>query len=75
MVAINKAEVDAIRKRYPKTYIVRTMKQRSKRHKYYCEESKQVMWFLNRLRSGESVNEIKERGYNRSRKKNKRNRA
>lgn len=75
MVAVTKAEVDEIRKRYPKTYIVRTMKQKSKRHKYYCEESKPVMWFLNKVRNGKNPDEVKERGYNRFRKKNKRDRA
>lgn len=75
MVAINKAEAEEIRKRYPKTYIVRTMRQKSKRHKYYCEESKPVMWFLNKYRNGENVDEVKERGYNRFKKKNRRNPA
>ena len=51
MIAINKAEKDAIIKRFPKTHIVRTMKRKSKRHRYYCEESRQVMRFLNKIRN------------------------
>ena len=50
MIAINKAEKDAIRERFPDVHIVRTMKQKSKRHHYYCEETRQVMRFLNQMR-------------------------
>ena len=50
MVLISKAEKEAIVQRFPHTCIVRTMRQRSKRHRYYCEEAPQVMRFLNRLR-------------------------
>lgn len=52
MIAITKAEKDAISAQFPNTHIVRTMKQKSKRHHYYCEESKPVMRYLNRVRSG-----------------------
>ena len=50
MVLISKPEKEAIRERFPKVGITRTMKQRSKRHRYYCEESPAVMRFLNKLR-------------------------
>lgn len=50
MVLISKAEKEAIRERFPKVNIVRTMRQKSKRHRYYCEESPQVMRYLNELR-------------------------
>ena len=50
MIAINKAEKDAIRAQFPNVHIVRTMKQKSKRHRYYCEESKGVMRYLRELR-------------------------
>lgn len=53
MVEINKEEAMAIRERFPNAGITRTMKQKSKRHKYYCEESRKVMQFLNRLREPE----------------------
>lgn len=51
MIAINKAEKEAISARFPDAHIVRTMKQKSKRHHYYCEESKGVMRYLNELRN------------------------
>lgn len=50
MVLISKEEKMAIREKFPKVNIVRTMKQRSKRHRYYCEEAPQVMRYLNELR-------------------------
>lgn len=50
MIVITKAEKEAIREQFPKVHIVRTMKQKSKRHRYYCEETRQVMRFLNKLR-------------------------
>lgn len=73
MIAINKAEKDAIRNRFPKVHIVRTMKQKSKRHRYYCEENKQVMQFLKGFRSNNgSVEKTREGGYHTVRKKDKR---
>lgn len=61
MIAISKNEKDLIRERFPNTHIVRTMKQKSKRHKYYCEENKRVMHFLKQIRdeSGVSANDTK----------------
>lgn len=50
MVLISKAEKEAIQERFPKANIVRTMRQKSKRHRYYCEEAPQVMRYLNELR-------------------------
>ncbi len=61
MVQITKAEKDAITVRYPGTYIVRTMKQKSKRHRYYCVESGPVMRYLKELR-GEYVPKKWKRG-------------
>lgn len=51
MIAINKAEKDAINRRFPDVHIVRTMKQKSNRHRYYCEENRGVMRYLERLRA------------------------
>ena len=51
MVLISKEEKDAIRKEFPKIGIVRTMRQRSSRHRYYCEEAPQVMRYLNEVRN------------------------
>lgn len=50
MIAISKQEKEAIVKRFPNVHIVRTMKQKSKRHRYYCEESKGVMRYLEEAR-------------------------
>lgn len=50
MVLISKEEKEAVRSRFPKACIVRTMRQRSKRHRYYCEEAPAIMRFLNQLR-------------------------
>lgn len=50
MIAISKIEKDEIKKRFPNAHIVRTMKQKSKRHRYYCEESRGVLRFLERFR-------------------------
>lgn len=52
MIAISKAEKEVISERLPNVHIVRTMKQKSKRHHYYCEETKQVMQILSQIRSG-----------------------
>lgn len=55
MVAITKAEKEAILKRFPNVHIVRTMKQKSKRHHYYCEESRGVMRYLDQMRNAGAV--------------------
>lgn len=56
MVLISKQEKEAICERFPKVGITRTMKQRSKRHRYYCEEAPAVMRFLERLRGKDTRN-------------------
>ena len=50
MIAITKAEKDVIREKFPNVNIVRTMRQRSKRHRYYCEETKRVLKLLKQMR-------------------------
>lgn len=50
MVAINKAEKEAVIERFPNAHIIRTMKHRSKRHHYYVEENRSIIRFLNQLR-------------------------
>lgn len=59
MIAINKKEKDIISSRFPNVHIVRTMKQKSKRHHYYCEESKPVMKLLRDMR--DANNEINQK--------------
>ncbi len=53
MVQITKSEKDAIKARFPSAHIARTMRQKSKRHHYYCEESRAVMRFLSQIREGD----------------------
>lgn len=53
MIMINKQEADTIRERYPNVHIVRTCKQKSKRHRYYCEEAPGAMALLHKLRGDE----------------------
>lgn len=55
MILINKEESEQIRNRFPYAHIVRTMKQNSKRHRYYCEESPKVVNYLNTLRTSAEV--------------------
>mgnify|MGYP003564038551 CR=1 FL=1 len=50
MVAINKSEKDAIKSAFPTAHVVRTMKQKSKRHHYFCEETRHVMALLDEMR-------------------------
>ena len=51
MVAITKDEAAYLRENCPNVHIVRTMKQKSKRHKYFCEEIAGVMSVLNHYRT------------------------
>lgn len=43
MIAITASEKKTILERYPHIHIVRTMKQDSKRHHYFCTESEELM--------------------------------
>lgn len=72
MIAITKAEKDAISEQFPNTHIVRTMKQESKRHHYYCEESKPVMRYLNKVRNKGGVTNKSREGRDHARKNAKR---
>lgn len=56
MIAITKEEKNVLHAELPSAHIVRTMKQKSKRHRYYCEETRPVLYVLERLR-GEPVGE------------------
>lgn len=50
MVIITKEEKNLIREKFPNVHIVRTMKNRSKRHRYYMEERQEPMKMLRALR-------------------------
>ena len=54
LISINKTEKEAIKKAYPNAHVVRTMRQKSKRNHYYCEETPYVKRFLANLRNGTS---------------------
>lgn len=65
MIAINKEEKEVISMRFPNVHIVRTMKQKSKRHHYYCEESKPIMRILKEMRNagGATSQKVGANGY------------
>ena len=67
MIQISKDEKEAILKKFPGVGIVRTVKQKSKRHRYYMEERKDAMYELRWIR-GEIKNDKKYNGKNRQRK-------
>lgn len=50
MIEISRQEKDIIAEKYPGVRIVGTMKQRSGRGHYYCEENKKAMKLLRELR-------------------------
>lgn len=55
MIAITASEKEAVRVKFSNVHIVRTMKQDSKRHHYYCEESRGVMNLLRQMRTGQPM--------------------
>lgn len=72
MVLITKAEAEAIRERLPHTHIVRTMKKKSNRHRYYCTESREVRWLLNEIRGIENPEPRRRRRSNNRGRNNRR---
>lgn len=55
MILVSKEEKELIKEKYPYVTIVRTMRQKSKRHRYYVEEAPCVMRLLEKVRSGERL--------------------
>lgn len=53
MLAITKFEASELRRRCPSVHIVRTMKQKSRRGNYFCEETVAAIRVIKELRSGE----------------------
>ena len=51
LITINKEEARLVREKFPNIHIMRTMKQKSKRGHYYCEESRKVINFINNIRN------------------------
>lgn len=62
MIEITKSEKEEIVNLFPKAHIVRTMKRRSKRHHYYCEESKPVIKYLSNTRNNREIQSILREG-------------
>ena len=75
MILITQEEKDAVQKRYPNIYIIRTMKQKSKRHRYYMEEAIGAMQMIRRMRYGASEPAQKGRGRYHTGKNGRRNAA
>lgn len=50
MISINAREKELITERFPGIHIVRTVKHKSKRHRYFCVETQGVMNLLAELR-------------------------
>lgn len=57
MIAITASEKEAIREKFPRVHIVRTMKRDSKRHHYYMVEDGAPMKLLRSLRGLERVHD------------------
>ena len=51
MITITSQEKEIIAERMPNVHIRRTVRQKSKRHKYYMEENKSAMRLLKELRT------------------------
>lgn len=50
LIVVNKEEAVELRRQIPSVHIHRTAKQRSKRHRYFVEESYKVLALLQKLR-------------------------
>lgn len=57
IVPITKEEKKELSERFPKASFVRTMKQDSKRGHYYCVEERNIMKYLNEIRSKNVIEE------------------
>lgn len=55
MILINKEEAMAIREKFKNAAITRTVKSKSKRHKYYCEERPAILAFLKKYRDKKNI--------------------
>lgn len=65
MISITLEEKNAIRERFPKVHIARTMRGDSKRHHYYVEEAPGVMRLVRQMRGYDvAPGRKRKRGYN-----------
>lgn len=51
MILVNEREIKVIREKISNLYVTRTMKQKSKRHKYYVPEDRRVIRLLKHMRT------------------------
>lgn len=63
LITINKEEARLVREKFPNAHIMRTMKQKSKRGHYYCEENRRVINFINSIRKKNVVESYGNTGY------------
>lgn len=64
LITINKEEARLVREKFPNAHIMRTMKQKSKRGRYYCEENRKVINFINNIRKKNVVESYGNTGCN-----------
>jgi hypothetical protein len=50
LIVVNKEEAAELRRQIPSVHVHRTAKQRSKRHRYFVEESYKVLALLQKIR-------------------------
>lgn len=62
MIAITAAEKEVIRAKHPNVHIVRTMKAKSGRHRYYMAEESPAMRTLREIRSGRTPSGTEKKG-------------
>ena len=55
LILINKAEKEAMNSCHPEVTVIRTARGKSKRHRYYCEETSKTVRFLESLRNKREV--------------------
>ena len=63
MITINKEEARLVREKFPNIHIMRTMKQKSNRGHYYCEENRRVINYINNIRKKNVIESYGNTGY------------
>ena len=55
MIQISKEEKEIIQEELPHVHIVRTMRNKSRRHHYFCSEEFEAVRLINKLRGKDKV--------------------
>lgn len=55
MIQISKEEKEIIQEELPHVHIVRTMRNKSRRHHYFCSEEVEAVRLINKLRGKDKV--------------------